>query len=62
MCVFFLSCVVEHEKNVYHPKMCMSQNCQVPFCTDLKIKIQKQGATSMQAMMQKRTSTVQPEP
>jgi hypothetical protein len=40
----------------------MNQNCQVPFCTNLKIKIQKQGATSMQAMMQKQTSTMQPEP
>ncbi len=62
MCVFFLRCVVEHEKNVYDAKSCMNQNCQVPFCTNLKIKIQKQGATSMQAMMQKQTSTMQPEP
>jgi hypothetical protein len=44
----------------------MEQNCQVPFCTNLKTKIQKQRATSlqtdrrrMQAMMQQRTSSMQ---
>jgi hypothetical protein len=44
----------------------MEQNCQVPFCTNLKTKIQKQRATSMQtdrrrmqAMMQQRTNTMQ---
>ncbi|CAF3835650.1 unnamed protein product [Rotaria magnacalcarata] len=52
----------------YHAKTCMDQNCQVPFCTNLKTKIQKQRATSlqtdrrrMQAMMQQRTSTIQPQ-
>ncbi|CAF1004164.1 unnamed protein product [Adineta steineri] len=51
----------------YHAKSCMDQNCQVPFCTNLKTKIQKQRATSlqtdrrrMQAMMQQRTNTMQP--
>jgi E1A/CREB-binding protein len=50
----------------YHAKSCMEQNCQVPFCTNLKTKIQKQRATSMQtdrrrmqAMMQQRTNTMQ---
>ena len=50
----------------YHAKTCMEQNCQVPFCTNLKTKIQKQRATSlqtdrrrMQAMMQQRTNTMQ---
>jgi E1A/CREB-binding protein len=50
----------------YHAKSCMDQHCQVPFCTNLKTKIQKQRATSlqtdrrrMQAMMQQRTSTIQ---
>ena len=44
----------------YHAKSCNEQNCQVPFCTNLKSKIQKQRATSlqtdrrrMQAMMQR---------
>jgi hypothetical protein len=44
----------------------MELNCQVPFCTNLKTKIQKQRATSlqtdrrrMQAMMQQRTTTMQ---
>jgi hypothetical protein len=44
----------------------MDQHCQVPFCTNLKTKIQKQRATSlqtdrrrMQAMMQQRTNTMQ---
>ncbi len=47
----------------------MDQNCQVPFCTNLKTKIQKQRATRlqanrrrMQAMMQQPTSTMQPQP
>jgi E1A/CREB-binding protein len=50
----------------YHAKSCNDQNCQVPFCTNLKTKIQKQRATSMQtdrrrmqAMMQQRTNTMQ---
>jgi hypothetical protein len=50
----------------YHAKSCNEQNCQVPFCTNLKTKIQKQRATSlqtdrrrMQAMMQQRTSSMQ---
>ncbi|CAF3311699.1 unnamed protein product [Rotaria socialis] len=50
----------------YHAKSCMDLNCQVPFCTNLKTKIQKQRATSlqtdrrrMQAMMQQRTNTMQ---
>ena len=49
----------------YHAKSCNDQNCQVPFCTNLKTKIQKQRATSlqtdrrrMQAMMQQRTNTM----
>ena len=53
----------------YHAKNCMDQNCQVPFCTNLKTKIQKQRATSlqtdrrrMQATMQQRTSTTQAQP
>jgi len=52
----------------YHAKSCLDQHCQVPFCTNLKTKIQKQRATSsqtdrrrMQAMMLQRTSsTIQP--
>jgi hypothetical protein len=47
----------------------MDQKCQVPFCTNLKLKIQKQRATSlqtdrrrMQATMQQRTSTTQAQP
>ena len=50
----------------YHAKSCNDQHCQVPFCTNLKSKIQKQRATSlqtdrrrMQAMMLHRTSTMQ---
>ncbi|CAF3683323.1 unnamed protein product [Rotaria sp. Silwood1] len=50
----------------YHAKSCNELNCQVPFCTNLKTKIQKQRATSlqtdrrrMQAMMQQRTNTMQ---
>ncbi|UJR27186.1 hypothetical protein I4U23_008482 [Adineta vaga] len=50
----------------YHAKSCNEQNCQVPFCTNLKTKIQKQRATSlqtdrrrMQAMMQQRPNTMQ---
>jgi E1A/CREB-binding protein len=53
----------------YHAKSCMVQNCQVPFCTNLKTKIQKQRTTSlqtnrrrMQAMMKQATSKVQPQP
>jgi len=53
----------------YHAKSCNDQNCQVPFCTNLKTKIQKQRATSlqtdrrrMQAMMQQRTSSIQQQP
>jgi E1A/CREB-binding protein len=43
----------------YHAKSCNDQNCQVPFCTNIKTKIQKQRATKlrtdrrrMQGMMQ----------
>ena len=50
----------------YHAKTCVEQNCQVPFCTNLKTKIQKQRATSlqtdrrrMQAMMQQRPNSMQ---
>ncbi|CAF4697851.1 unnamed protein product [Rotaria sp. Silwood1] len=32
----------------YHAKICMDQHCQVPFCINLKSKIQKQRATSLQ--------------
>ncbi|CAF1467759.1 unnamed protein product, partial [Didymodactylos carnosus] len=32
----------------YHAKSCMDQYCQVPFCTNLKTKIQKQRAASIQ--------------
>ncbi|CAF1038610.1 unnamed protein product, partial [Didymodactylos carnosus] len=32
----------------YHAKSCNEQNCQVPFCTNLKAKIQKQRATNHQ--------------
>ena len=53
----------------YHAKSCMDQNCQVPFCTNLKTKIQKQRATSlqtdrrrMQAMMQQRTTSIHSQP
>jgi E1A/CREB-binding protein len=53
----------------YHAKSCNEQNCQVPFCTNLKTKIQKQRATSlqtdrrrMQAMMQQRTSSIPQQP
>ncbi|CAF1294765.1 unnamed protein product [Adineta ricciae] len=42
----------------YHAKHCMKGNCQVPFCTSLKIKIQKQremhsqkDKSSMEAMI-----------
>jgi E1A/CREB-binding protein len=53
----------------YHAKICNDQNCQVPFCTNLKTKIQKQRTTNLQidrrrteAMMQATTSTMQSQP
>jgi E1A/CREB-binding protein len=32
----------------YHAKSCNDQNCQVPFCKNLKTKIKKQRATNLQ--------------
>ncbi|CAF1085033.1 unnamed protein product, partial [Rotaria sordida] len=48
----------------YHAKICMNQNCQVPYCTSLKFFIEKQWTTSLQAdrllmeamMMQRETN------
>jgi E1A/CREB-binding protein len=53
----------------YHAKNCMDRNCQVPFCMNLKTKIQKHTPTSlqidrrdMQDMIKQETNAMQSQP